>query len=543
MQNPKPFCAYGRLRIATLCVLLGAIASCSDGGDSDSRTEPTTKDGFGRPGPLSGDKGRSGFRFGVATAATQIEDVNEHTDWWMWTKPEPEGLGRSPFVGDAAQAFTRWEADLDLLAELGVDAYRFSIEWARIEPERDAIDEDALDHYSKFIDGLLKRKIRPMITVHHYSNPVWVADPRAASCDAGPSDTNLCGWDHPQGGPALVEEFAEHACLLARRFGDRVDEWGTLNEPFTYLAAAYGFGQYPPGKNGFISDVDGVFMSALRNFAAAHAAAYRAIHDCDRKDADGDGRAADIGLSMATAELVPARDHALSDDPEDIAARDRMNYALHFVFVDAFVRGGLDTDLDGEIDEPHEEWKDTLDWLGIQYYSRLGVTSSPGLLPKVWATPCLSGFDFGACVPPLDPTYRVPAMNYEHWPEGLYHRLAAYSQRYSTLPLVVTESGLATQVGARRSEVIVRALEQIQRARSEGIDVRGYYHWSIYDNFEWVSGYTPRFGLYTIDFSNQTRTPTEAVTTYQQIMKSRALTDSLRNEKGGTGPLTPEPED
>src|SRR5262249_36881477 len=158
------------------------------------------------------------------------------------------------------------------------------------------------------------------------------------------------------------------------------------------------------------------------------------------------------------------------------------------MFVEALRQGGFDSDLDGKIDEPHPEWKGTLDWLGVQYYARAGVTGTPGLIPfpGVNVTPCFGGFGAGsACVPPLDPTYVVPAMGYEHDPAGLYAVLHDFSQRWPDLPLTVTESGTATHVGARRAEVVVRALEQIGKARKEGADVRGYYHWSIYDNFEW----------------------------------------------------------
>ncbi|MCS6900088.1 MAG: family 1 glycosylhydrolase, partial [Myxococcales bacterium] len=131
-------------------------------------------------------------------------------------------------------------------------------------------------------------------------------------------------------------------------------------------------------------------------------------------------------------------------------------------------------------------------------------------------------------------------MNYEYHPPGIYTVLKDYTQRYPQLPLVVSEAGIATEVGKRRAENIVRTLEQIERARSEGADVRGYYHWSLYDNFEWAEGYGPRFGLYRVDYSTYARTPTEGATVLAQIAGSRRLPEALRAAHGGEGPLTPE---
>jgi beta-glucosidase/6-phospho-beta-glucosidase/beta-galactosidase len=526
-------------------LLLGMCWACSDDPSASSEDAVTTStissDSFGKPGPLVGDKGRNAFRFGAASAATQIEDQNKNTDWYVWTQPKPEGLGNGEFVGEAAHGYSRALEDVELLAELGVDAYRFSMEWARIEPEQGKIDQGALDHYSELLDALQARGIRPLVTLHHYSNPLWVSDPRDAACSDGPSARNLCGWDHPTGGPQIVEAFGRFARLLAERFGDRVDEWGTINEPLGYLSAAYGLGTYPPGQPGFLIDVDAIFFGALRNFAAAHAAAYHAIHEADTRDANDDGVAAAVGVTMASAEMVPSRAGALSEEAADVQARDRLDYTFHFLFTDAVTRGGFDSDLDGELDETHDDWRDTLDFLGVQYYTRMGVTGSPGLLPKVMATPCDAEDLASACVAPLDPSFLVPTMKYEHWPEGLYHRLAAYGGRYPGLPLVVTESGIATTLGTRRSEAIVRALEQVKRAQQAGIDVRGYYHWSLLDNFEWMNGYAPRFGLFSVDYGSQARTATSAVDLYKTIVHDRAISKAQHARFGGDGPLTPEP--
>jgi beta-glucosidase len=503
---------------------------------------PPADIGFPASGSLTADSGKGSFRFGVATAATQIEDMNPNTDWYAWTEAAPAGLGKDTFVGDASDGYTMAQQDIQLIKDLHVDVYRFSIEWARVEPVHGQIDEAALQHYSDLIDALRAAGIKPVVSIHHFSNPVWVADPRDPGCVNGPSDTNMCGLGHPTGGPMVIQAMADFAKLLAQRFGDRVDEWGTENEPVNYLVATYGIGIFPPGHNYVLSDILHDFIPVVRDYLAAQAAMYKAIHDNDTIDADGDGVAAAVGVTMSVADFEPANQNHLSTDPVDVAARDRIAYVFHDLYIDALTTGMFDSDLDGVGDEPHPDWVRTIDWLGVQYYFRAGVSGHRGLLPVVNATPCFQGFDVGSCLPPLDPTYCVPTMGYESYAPGLYGVLTHYSQRYPTLPMVVSEAGIATTVGARRGENVVRILEEIDRARAAGVDVRGYYHWSLYDNFEWAKGFEPRFGLYTVDFANGfTRTPTEGATVLSAIAGARTLTSSQRQQYGGDGPMTPEP--
>lgn len=521
-----------------LSLLLAAALGCSSEAPSDTAPRDL---GFGHPGSLTQASGRGSFRFGAASAATQIEDQNPATDWYTYTLPKDQGgLGRGTFVGDAAKGYTLALEDIQLMKQLGLDSYRFSIEWARVEPERDKTDEAALQHYSDFIDALLAAGIKPMITVFHFSNPIWVDDPRDPGCAQGPTDRNLCGWGHPTGGALVVEEFAEHARLLAERFGDRVDEWGTVNEPINYLLAAYGVAQFPPGKQKLFKMLE-EFVPVVRDFIDGSAKAYAAIKAADTGDADGDGVAADVGMTLAVADWVPSRANQPSTEPEDVAARDRLVYVYHYLFAQSLLDGTFDANLDGEAEEQHPEWRGSLDWLGLQYYFRTGVTGAGGLVPVLNLTPCFSGFDFGSCVPALDKTHCVPAMHYEFHAEGLSKILLDYSKRFPSLPLVVTESGIATGVGARRAENVVRSLEQLAHAREAGVDVRGYYHWSLYDNFEWAEGYTPRFGLFTVDYEGgYTRTATEGADVYGRITRARAVSGAQRARYGGSGPMTPE---
>lgn len=514
--------------------------ACGGCGSEDPAAQGGSDIAFPAAGSLSTEAGKGSFRFGAASAATQIEDQNPNTDWYLFTRSKAQGgLGEHTFVGDASKGWTKMLDDVALIESLGLDSYRFSIEWARVEPKRDQIDEAALAQYGKFIDALIAKGIRPMITLHHFSNPVWVDDPRDLECAKGPTDDNLCGFGHPQGGPLVIEELAEHAQLIGQRFGDRVDDFGTVNEPINYLVASHGVGMFPPGKS-YLMALTEKFVPVVRDYLAGHVAAYDALKKADTHDADGDGEAASVGFSLAVADWVPARENQPSDDPEDLAARDRLQLFFHYLLVDALIEGAFDNDLDGKLEESRPDFKGKLDWLGLQYYFRAGVTGSGGLLPVLKLTPCFSGFDFGSCIAPIDRSYCVPTMGYEHHAPGLETVLGAFGKRYPGLPLVVSEGGIGTLVGERRAENIVRALEHIQAARDEGVDVRGYYHWSLFDNFEWAEGFEPRFGLFRVDYQTYERTPTLGADVLSEITAGRTLSRALRSKHGGKGPMTVE---
>jgi beta-glucosidase len=501
---------------------------------------------FPAEGAISGDEGEASFTFGAATAAAQIEEGNVRADWYVWTQARDEGgLAKGEFVGDAVQGYSMAVADVALLREMNLDAYRFSVNWARMEPTRDNYDDEAFAHYEALLTELNNSGIKPMVTLHHFSNPIWVDDPRRnGDCVDGPQDDHLCGWNHPEGGTEIIEEIAEFGKDIATRYGHLVDEWCTLNEPVNYLLASYGLTTFPPGRNLLLSDFD-AFMSAVRNYIRAHVALYDAIMQADQEDADGDGIPAHVGLTLNVNDFVPTYQRELSENPADVNARNNVNYVYHYLLLDALKNGSFDSDLDQISDENYPDWQGKIDFLGFQYYARLGVTGRPSLIEAVQATPCFIGVTeaFGPCIPPKHESKWVPTMHYEYYEPAIYNLLVEFANRYPSLPITVTESGLATEVGERRAEHIVRSLEQIWRAREAGVDVRGYYHWSLIDNFEWAEGYEPRFGLYRVNReANFARTPTLGATVLGEIARNRTLSPEQRSEYGGLGPMTEENE-
>jgi beta-glucosidase len=515
--------------------LLGAIGCGDDGAPS----EPIT---FGAMGALTGDAGRGGFRFGAATAATQIEDMNTRTDWYAFTAPEAMGgMGKGTFVGDAVKGYSLAFDDAQLVKSMGLDSYRFSIEWARIEPTKDVIDEAAIAHYRMLLMTYKAMGIRPLVTLHHFSNPVWVADPRTIACVNGPTADNLCGLGHPTGGAMVVEEMAQHAQLIGERFGDLVDEWGTLNEPINYLVAGYGIGYFPPGRMTLFTLLTD-FVPVLRDYVEAHVRMYDALKASDTVDADGDGVAAVVGFSLSVADWQASRGNLPSTNPDDIAAKDRLDYFFHFAMMDALQSGMFDADLDGTGEESHPSWRGKVDWLGVQYYFRAGVSAANPLLPApVSLTPCTTGFDFGSCLQATSQSFCVPQMGYEFWSDGIRTVLVDFKLRYPDMPLVVSEAGIATEVGARRAENVVRVLEAIAKARDDhDVDVRGFYYWSLTDNFEWAEGFVPRFGLYKVDYTTYARTATEGADVLNAIAHARTITSDQRKKYGGLGKMTPE---
>lgn len=483
------------------------------------------------------------FRFGVATAAHQVEGGQTNTWSEFETLPLYAGKTAHP-AGDATDFYHRYAQDFDLAADLGMDVFRMSIEWSRVEPARGAWDADEIAHYRRVFEALAERDLRPSVTLHHFSEPTWwlgqsglTAPVEDSFCAGGPTDAAFCGWTNPEA-PAV---FAAFCGRMAREYGAFVDEWMTFNEPQAHWMGSTVMGDFPPGLSvplvgATLADLQRFSVPTMRGILAAHAACYRALHEHDTVDADGDGAPCRVGLATGTGAIRPAD----PDDPEDVAAARQAEWVATFLFFDAVVTGRLDSDFDMVPDEDHPDWAGTIDLLGLQYYAATEVIGLQ-LNELLWGVPCMNlDDDFLTELELASGCHEPPTMDFplgdgdaprvfgrQHDPEGLMEVLALLHERYPDLPLVITENGFADHAD-KRARSIVRHLDVCARAIAAGIPLEGYYHWSLTDNFEWGRGFAVRFGLYAVDFDGDlARTPTAAVAPYRRIAQARDIPDDV----------------
>lgn len=427
-----------------------------------------------------------GFEWGVATSAFQVEGEVEN-DYTRWIDE-----GNAPQYGKACDFWNRWESDAELAADLGLDRFRLSIEWARVEPEPGVWDEGALGRYRTIIEGLRDQGMSVVVTLHHYTNPTWFADQG--------------GWESA----SAADEFAAYAGHVASRLGDLVDDWNPQNEPMVYISGLTLAASFPGGT---LNDSDR-FDTVLRRYLEAHAQAAAAIRGADRSDVNSDGTNARIWVVAAISPTEPA-------DPasaEDVEAARKYDEAYNQAWIRALTEGVVTLDPEGGVSETRPDLADTVDILGINYYSRAFIVPFQD-------TP-LGGIP---CSPPLtcgDRNDLEGDNGNEVYPPGIYEAVVDLS-RYG-LPMYITENGVADADDSVRPTYLVTHLMQLSRALAEGYDVGGYLHWSLLDNYEWTWGYDMRFGLYDVDFATWIRRPREdSIAVYKDIIFQNRLTDEV----------------
>lgn len=429
-----------------------------------------------------------GFLWGASTAAYQIEGGNRASDMWEWEAAK--GWERS---GAAAGSWERMEEDVRLLKELGANAYRFSIEWARVEPERGRVDAAALERYRRFCGLLAEAGIRPVVCLHHFTNPAWLH--------------GLGGWESWEAAKA----FLDHVRRIAQALSPNVDNWITFNEPNVYLLHAYATGFFPPGKRALFVPLTKNLAPALENMLRAHRAAYRLLHEARP--------GVRVGVAQHVAPVFPAAERESHQRAAE--AWDRF---FNWSFLDGAHLGAIDRDLDGQVETMLDGAGSTLDFVGVNYYTRVFVRRLPGALLPLNALPffaelrhavgpLLWGLLGGRLGPgPAD------ELGHESWPEGLRQAVTHAYKRYGR-PVWVTENGLADASGARRPGFLREHLKELQAAIDAGVPVEAYLHWSLIDNYEWGS-FKPRFGLYRVDYQRDfRREPTEGAREYARIIR------------------------
>ncbi|MCS7120415.1 MAG: beta-galactosidase BgaS [Nitrososphaerota archaeon] len=485
----------------------------------------------------------SGFQFEMGDPFRRGLDPN--TDWYVWVHDERnirEGIVSGDFPEDGVDYWHRYKADHEMAKGLGLNVFRIGLEWSRIFPKSthsvDAgleladdgnackievdersieelekfADNDAVNHYRRIIENLRETGFKVFVCLNHFTLPLWIHNPivlREKGFRRGPS-----GWlDRTS-----IIEFVKYAAYIAWKLGDIVDYWATFNEPMVvseagYLTVESGF---PPGVRNFRA-----YRKASVNIALAHARAYDAIKKWDTVKADYESHSpAEVGIIH---NLIPVE--PFSDNSADASAAKAMDFMHNHYFLRAVTMGPLKFRADSGNKDAKAYMRERMDWLGVNYYTRfvvkgkrsllarlaLGVPSQPELMP---------GYGF-ACEPNSTSRGQLPTSDFgwEIYPNGLIEVLRQV--RDYGKPIYVTENGVADAKDMLRPKFLLDHLKAVDEAiNRDKIDVRGYMHWSLMDNYEWARGFKMRFGLYAVDSKSKERIPRKSAEVYRRIVES-----------------------
>lgn len=416
------------------------------------------------------------FLWGTATAGYQVEGDNQNTNWYIWENT-PGKILNGDKSGKACDWWGgRWKEDLTHAANDGQNAHRFGIEWSRIQPKANQWDESALVYYREMLKGMKQLGLATMLTLHHYTDPIWV--------------TEQGGWQNEK----TPELFAIFTRKVVNSLGDLVDYWITINEPFGYMANAHILCTFPPGE----PDMKKVF-TGLTHLIQAHANAYHIIHEIQPN--------ARVGFAHYYRSLVPAKPWF----PLDRWETNLMDHSINRSFPDALVNGYArilfwKKFLPGAIR--------TMDFFGLNYYSRdivaFDITKPKELFRKttIPENALLSENKFIA-----------------HVPQAICDAIK-WARRYN-LPIFITENGVEDSKDELRPRFLIENLHQIWRAVNFNWNVKGYFHWSQVDNFEWERGWSQRFGLWGLNVETQERIRRKSVDVYASICKENGINSEM----------------
>ena len=422
-----------------------------------------------------------GFLWGTATSSHQVEGGNTASDWAAW-EARPGRIFDGSRAGDACGWWAgRAEEDLARAAALGQNAHRMSLEWSRLEPSPGTYDAAAFARYAAILEAMGRLGLRSMVTLNHFTLPAWAAAQG--------------GW----ASDAIVPRFAAFAAECARRLGGRVALWATLNEPSVLVLMGYLKADWPPGGGG--ARLAG---RALANLLRGHAAARLALKEVEPS--------AQVGLVLNVPALEPA-DPTSALDRALVAAQD---WSFSGVVLHALETGLLVPPL-FTLRPRVRGLQRGVDFLGLNYYG----------LYRMQADATAEG---------LSRLVQEPSIRTEHgdWGQVAPHGLSRGLLRLSKLsvPLYVTENGVLDEADALRPRYLVGHLAAVHDAIRLGADVRGYFHWSLVDNFEWAEGYAPKFGLHQVDRHTQARRERPSAQLYARVCRENALGDWVRDYEG-----------
>lgn len=418
-----------------------------------------------------------GFLWGTATSAYQVEGNSKNNQWYTWEQ-EPGKIVDGHTCGLACDWWSgRWREDFDRAAEMGNNALRFSVEWSRVQPAPDRWDEHAIDAYIEMLRGLVSRNLFPLVTLHHFTDPLWVDE--------------VGGWANPEV-PAL---FATYARRMAEAFKGFVTTWATINEPNVTAIAGYAMGNFPPGK----TDLNLAF-DVMENQARGHAMAYHEIKEIQRESR--------VGFAHAVRGFFPASRF----NPLDKLAANLHHQVWNQFFPQMFMTGEARL-INRKVSIP--EAKGTQDYLGVNYYASDMVKFRPSAgAEEIYSS---RAFPDDASISPNGMIANLPEQ---------FYQMIEWSLQFKT-PIIITENGTEDAEDSFRREYLAAHIHQVWRAVNFNYPIKGYFLWSLLDNFEWEQGWTRRFGLYELDTETQVRIKRPSVDFYTQICQENALSSEM----------------
>lgn len=412
----------------------------------------------------------NGCKLGVATAATQIEGGDKNNSWYDWFLTGH--ILDNTDTSITAKHCEFVEADTRLMADMGLQVYRLGIEWAKIEPEMGKFDKSALEYYRKEIEGIKAAGIEPMVTLHHFTNPRWFE--------------SMGAFEHPD----CVKIFTDFVEYAVKGIGDLVSEYCTINEPNVYATEGYMFGDWPPGVKKL-----GRAVKVMQNLAVCHIRSYELIHKIRSQQGHTDTT---VGFANHLRIFEP-----MGGLVSKIACKYMKN-----AFQTAVTRACNTGVFKSPLKQPKGILKGKYyDYIGINYYTRSMVKGTKNV---------------------TKPNTPINDLGWEIYSEGLAQLIVEQYNQYKA-PIYITENGTADKNDAFRAQFIYDHLKVISEC---GVEVKKYFHWTFYDNFEWVEGNTAKFGLVDVDYSDFSRKIRKSGQFYSEIIKSGGVTDDMMKKYG-----------
>lgn len=417
-----------------------------------------------------------GFSWGTATAAYQVEGNNTNSQWWLWEQ-KPGNILNDHKSGFACDWWGgRWREDLDRAAETHQNAHRMSVEWSRIQPTPDRWDEAAIEHYREIIQGMVQRGLTPTVTLHHFSDPIWLADQGS--------------WENDNT-PQYFEKFVVKVVEALKEY---VSSWVTINEPNVLLTWAYILGEFPPAKKDFSTAI-----KVATNMIHAHAAAYHHIHRIQPQ--------ASVGIAINYRGFLPSK----SWFPPDRLAASLQSWLFNDLFPKALEDGWLRFPVSVR---RISQAKNTQDFLGTNYYTRDHVAFNLLKAKEM----------FGKRFFPKDADLSDTGF-IANDPEGMFSALK-WAMKFKK-PIIITENGVEDADDHLRPRYLLQHLHQLWRGVNFNWPVKAYFHWTLVDNFEWERGWTQRFGLWELDNETQARRKRPSAELYAEICRENCISSDM----------------